>query len=149
MARPKRNKLIFGDEESLNKLLQEVYGESQNFRAQALTDDFAEKVASLVFMKLAGETATEVITDEKANIVTAPAINPTNAAVISSTAPLPPEVQKLRQETGNLINATGVVEQAVVDQGSPTHAEVAKQAAAMNVDMNVLDELAEEYMSRI
>jgi hypothetical protein len=33
MARPKRNKLKFGDEESLNKLLQEVYNESHNIRA--------------------------------------------------------------------------------------------------------------------
>jgi hypothetical protein len=36
MARPKRNSLVFGSEESLNKLLQEIYNESHNIRAQII-----------------------------------------------------------------------------------------------------------------
>lgn len=37
MARPKRKKLKFGDEESLNGFLQEIYNESHNIRAQVIT----------------------------------------------------------------------------------------------------------------
>jgi len=37
MARPKRKKLQVGDEESLNNLLQEIYNESHNIRAQVVT----------------------------------------------------------------------------------------------------------------
>lgn len=37
MARPKRKKLQFGDEESLNNLLQEVYNESHNIRANVVS----------------------------------------------------------------------------------------------------------------
>ena len=36
MARPKRKKLQVGDEESLNNLLQEIYNESHNIRAQVV-----------------------------------------------------------------------------------------------------------------
>jgi hypothetical protein len=37
VARPKRKKLQFGDEESLNNLLQEVYNESHNIRANVVS----------------------------------------------------------------------------------------------------------------
>ena len=36
MARPKRKSLKFGDEDSLNNLLQEVYNESHNIRAHVM-----------------------------------------------------------------------------------------------------------------
>ena len=37
MARPIRKKLQFGNEESLNGFLQEIYNESHNIRAQVIT----------------------------------------------------------------------------------------------------------------
>ena len=36
MARPKRKYLQFGNEESMNNLLQEIYNESHNIRAQVI-----------------------------------------------------------------------------------------------------------------
>lgn len=37
MARPKRKLLQFGNEDSINNLLQEIYNESHNIRAQVVT----------------------------------------------------------------------------------------------------------------
>ena len=37
MARPKRKYLQFGNEESMNNLLQEIYNESHNIRAQVIS----------------------------------------------------------------------------------------------------------------
>lgn len=68
MARPQRRKLKF-DEDSVNKLLQEIYGESQNIKAKVvrLYSKWEQKVKEMGDVAAVGDQIIKLIAAEAKN----------------------------------------------------------------------------------